>query len=544
MPSRYLLLTCIALGVAASRPLGAQGAREWVPPQPPCDIKPGHFRVNSAIVDLRSAATQPLTRDHMLSETKDVLTRAITIDKQDKNPAVWYYFGRYYVEVGDAAGADTAFQKAVTLAPQCKEDVDRYRAGLWANVLNAGLRNWQENRPDSAKLLLRQAASLRPTHPRAYVALGQLYEQENKIDSAAAFLNQGAAAAGTDTAFAQLKKDALGESARIYARRLQADPAVQKWQHTRFSRDSMQRLVGADSAVLARVQTSSASRRARGARLAPADQQAFARDSATRAKSVTDRRAALASIAATVVSDSSAAGPVFDPVIQSYRAYLQSYPEGTDVVPGLANLYYQSGRLAEANAAFDAIYPPDRRFPPEVLIEAGQGALRANAFAVGAKLLQRGLQQSPYNRDALVDLGNAYQALRDSVNLLPVAQRLAAVDPLNRTTLRLVAAGWDLRGRRDSAQKYRDLAEGGLQVDVAISTFQQDSAGYSVTGVATNSGNTGSTVQRLTFEFLDAMGHVQVTQAIEIPPLPPQGSHAIELHVPGTALVAWRYRSS
>ena len=100
-----LTIACIALGVAASRPLGAQGAREWVPPQPPCDIKPGHFRVNSAIVDLRSAATQPLTRDHMLSETKDVLIRAITIDKQDKNPAVWYYFGRYYVEVGDAAGA-------------------------------------------------------------------------------------------------------------------------------------------------------------------------------------------------------------------------------------------------------------------------------------------------------------------------------------------------------------------------------------------------------------------------------------------------------
>src|SRR5205807_7629595 len=143
------------------------------------------------------------------------------------------------------------------------------------------------------------AASLQPSHPRAYLALGQLYESENKIDSAATFLNRAAAAAGNDTAFAQQKKEALGEAARLYARRLQADPAVQKWQHTRFSRDSIQRLVGADSAVLARVQTSSASRRARGARLAPADQQAFARDSATRAKSVTDRRAALASIAAT-----------------------------------------------------------------------------------------------------------------------------------------------------------------------------------------------------------------------------------------------------
>ena len=545
MPSRHLLLACAALSVAAPlRPLGAQAPREWVPPQPPCDIKAGHFRVNSAIVDLQSAASKPLTRDRMLSETKDILTRAITIDKQDKNPAVWYYFGRYYVEVGDAAGADTAFQKAAALAPQCKEDVDRYRTRLWADVLNGGLRNWQENHPDSAKLLLRQAASLRPAHPRAFLALGQLYESENKSDSAAGFLNQAAAAAGNDTAFAQQKKEALGEAARLYARRLQAEPAVQKWQHTRFSRDSIQRLLAADSSVLARVQASSASRRSRGARLAPADQQAFSRDSVARAKSVADRRAALASGAATVAADSGAAAPVFDPVIQAYRAYLQAYPDATDVVPGLANLYVQSGRLAEANAAFNAIYPADRRFAPDVLIEAGQGAFRGNAFAVSAKLLERGLQQSPYNRDALVDLANAYQALRDSANLLPVAQRLAAVDPLNRTTLRLVAAGWDLRGRRDSAQRYRDLAEGGLQVDVAISSFQQDSTGYSVTGVATNSGSTGSALQRLTFEFLDAMGHVQVTQAMEIPPLPPQGSHAIELHVPGTALVAWRYRSS
>src|SRR2546427_1596102 len=395
---------------------------------------------------------------------------------------------------------DCDWSSDVCSSDLCKEDVDRYRARLWADVLNAGLRNWQENRPDSAKLLLRQAASLRPAHPRAFLALGQLYESENKNDSAAGFLNQAAAAAGNDTAFAQQKKEALGEAARLYARRLQADPAVQKWQHTRFSRDSIQRLLAADSAVLARVQASSASRRARGARLAPADQQAFSRDSAARAKSVADRRAALASGAATVAADSSAAAPVLDPVILAYRAYLQAYPEATDVVPGLANLYFQSGRLAEANAAFAAIYPADRRFAPDVLIEAGQGALRGNAFAVSAKLLGRGLQQSPYNRDALVDLANAYQALRDSANLLPVAQRLPAVDPLNRTTLRLVAACWGLRGRRDSAQKYRDLAEGGLQVDVAVSTFQQDSSGYSVTGVATHSRSTGSAVQRLTFE--------------------------------------------
>ncbi|MGH9146555.1 MAG: hypothetical protein ACRD1Q_07590, partial [Vicinamibacterales bacterium] len=144
----------------------------------------------------------------------------------------------------------------------------------------------------------------------------------------------------------------------------------------------------------------------------------------------------------------------------------------------------------------------------------------------------------------LTDLGNGYQALRDSAHLLPVAQRLQAIDPLNRTTLRLVAAGWDLRGRRDSAQKYRDLAETRLHVEITISDFRADSTGYVLQGVATNGTTSPTPVQRLTFEFLDANGRAQVTQAIEIPQLPPQGAQPIQLRVPGTALVAWRYRPS
>jgi cytochrome c-type biogenesis protein CcmH/NrfG len=541
MPSRLSILALLA-GIAPGA-LDAQ-AQGWVPPQLLCDIKAGHFRVTSAIVDLQSAATKPNTRDRMLQATLDVLTRAITADGQDKNPAAWYYLGRYYVEMKDAAGADSAFRRAVALAPQCQQDVDTYRERLWVDVLQAGLRTWQENKLDSAKLLLRQAIALRPSHPRAALALGQIYAAENKIDSASVTLTQAAAAAGNDTAFAEQKKEALGTAMRLHFRRLQTDSAAQRWQRTRFSRDSVQRLLAADSSVLVRVEASSASRRARGARLAPADQQAFSRDSSARARAVADRRAALAAQASRVASDSASAQLAYDPVINAFLIYLTTYPEATDAVPGLASLYYQSGRLAEANDMFEAIYPADRKINPGVLVEAGRGALRANAFALGARLIERGLTQLPYDRDALVDLGNSYMALRDSARLLPVAQRLAAIDPLNRTTLRLLAAGWDLRGRRDSAQKYRALADGGLLVEISISTFVADSSGYALTGVASNSSSTGAPVQRLTFEFLDAMGNVQVTQSVEVPPLPPQGTQTIELHVPGTALVAWRYRPS
>ena len=532
MPSRSAVLVLAALG--GTTPLLGQA---WTPPQPPCDIKAGHFRVNSAIVNLKTAAEKPNTKDHMLRQTLDVLTRAITGDAQGKNPAAWYYLGRYYVEMGDAGGADSSFDRAEELAPQCRQDIATYRLALWRDVVAAGLRNWQENRTDSAKRLLGQAGGLRPDQPRPFFALGQLYLSQEQLDSAAHYLTKAAALAGSDTAFAESKKDALGSVARLSLRRVQSDPVAQRWQHTRFGRDSVQRLLAVDSIVLGRIETSAASRRARGARLAPADQQAFARDSGARAQGVTERRTALAARAAQIAADSAAAQPVFEPAIQAFRGYLATYPDATDAVTSLASLYYQSGRAKDAEAAFDAI-------SPDVLMEAGQAVLRANLFVVAAKLLTRALERRPYDRDGLVDLANAYLALRDSTRLLATAQRLAAVDPLNRATLRLLAAGWDLRVRRDSAQKYKDLADGGLQVEIGVTTFLADSGSFTLSGIASNGSGTSSVAQRVTFEFLDAQGSVRTTQTIDIPPLPPQGTQPLELHVPGRDLTAWRYRRS
>jgi len=535
MPSRSVVLLLAALSGAL--PLAGQ---TWIPPQPPCDIKAGHFRVNSAVVNLKTAAEKPNTKDRMLRQTLDVLTRAITGDAQDKNPAAWYYLGRYYVEMGDAGGADSAFDRAEALAPQCRQDVAGYRQALWRDVVAAGLRNWQENRLDSAKALLRQAGALRPDQPRPFFSLGQLYAAQNQIDqldSAAFYLTKAAELAGSDTAFAESKKDALGSVARLSLRRVQSDPAAQRWRRTRFSRDSIQRLLAVDSTVLARVEASAASRRARGARLAPADQQAFARDSVTRAQGVAERRAALAARATQVATDSAAAQPAFDPAIRAFRGYLAAYPDATDAVSALASLYYQSGRTREAEAAFDAI-------SPDALMEAGQAVLRANLFVAGTKLLTRALERRAYDRDGLLDLASGYLALRDSARLLPTAQRLAAVDPLNRATLRMLSAGWDLRARRDSAQKYKDLADGGLKVEVGVTTFLPDSNGFTLSGVVSNGGGTPSAAQRLTFEFLDAQGAVRGTQTVEIPPLPPQGTQPLEVHAPGGDLVAWRYRPS
>ncbi|MGH7645057.1 MAG: tetratricopeptide repeat protein, partial [Gemmatimonadales bacterium] len=230
-------LALVALACAAASPLGAQA---WTPPRPPCDVEAGHFRINSAIVSLRTAAEKPTQRDRMLRQAQDVLTRSLTQDHQTNNPGAWYYLGRYYVEMQDAAGADSAFDRAEALAPQCAADIKTYREQLWTTAFNEGLRTWGEGREDSAVVLLTRAAALLPANPRPQFSLGKLYANRDAVDSATLWLRQGMQLAATDTAFARERREAMSTLGRLYVRRAQTSPVFQQWQRTRYSRDSLE----------------------------------------------------------------------------------------------------------------------------------------------------------------------------------------------------------------------------------------------------------------------------------------------------------------
>src|SRR2546429_7081282 len=96
-----------------------------------------------------------------------VLTEAVTTKGQDKNPAAWYYFGRYYALTNDMTGADTAFTKALALAPQCKEDIAVWRRVFWVPVFNEGVKAWQGGGTGPARPALPcrgAGAAARPSH--------------------------------------------------------------------------------------------------------------------------------------------------------------------------------------------------------------------------------------------------------------------------------------------------------------------------------------------------------------------------------------------
>src|SRR2546422_7682524 len=120
-------LAALCSGLSAA-PASLWGQGQWVPPQPPCDLPAGHFKVTGGVLYLKNAAEKPNQRDQQLAQARKVLTEAIAQDHQEKNPAAWYYLGRYYFEVSDARGTDTAFARALALQPKCADDIRGYRS--------------------------------------------------------------------------------------------------------------------------------------------------------------------------------------------------------------------------------------------------------------------------------------------------------------------------------------------------------------------------------------------------------------------------------
>src|ERR1043166_7908595 len=381
----------LALALAPGASLPAQGG--WIPPQPPCELPPANSKINNAITALKSAVEKPESRDPQLAQAKRLLTDAIVQDKQSANPAAWYYLGRLAVTTGDVAGADSALARALALAPKCADDIASYRHDLWGELLNNGLAAWQDGKQDSGLALLRAAVGLEPANPKPLLAAAGLLASRGNDDSAFAYYRLAAKTAGTDTAFARDKRDALANAWHLVVRKVQGHPAAQRVLKLRAGLDSTQRGIASDSTVLARLLASSQSRRARGTRLAPADQQLFTRDSTARAQAVAQRRARLAAALAQIAADSSALVAAFAPAIDALADYVAAYPGEPEAAISLATLYAQSGRWALAAAVFDSLAAHAPDLEPDALFATGTRLVEQGMYRAGARADARARQE-------------------------------------------------------------------------------------------------------------------------------------------------------
>ena len=153
---------------------------------PNCGLKAGHFKVQSGATYLKTGIETPVpeNRARALASGKKVLLEALEQNKQEQNPALWFYLGRISLQQGDIVGADTAMTRAEALAPACKKDISNARYLGWVPLVNAGITFTKEEKNDSALALYRQANTIYRDKPLAFLNAGVIFANANQADSA------------------------------------------------------------------------------------------------------------------------------------------------------------------------------------------------------------------------------------------------------------------------------------------------------------------------------------------------------------------------
>jgi len=485
---------------AGAAPVAAR-AQIWLPAA--CDIKPGHQLVNSGMQSLRSAFTTKFA-DQKAKDLKDaerVLTQAVTTGKQEKNPAAWYYLGRYYLMAEDLAAADSALSKALTLAPACKEDIGLYRRQAWVPVFNAGVQAWQGGQTDSAIASFRRANQIYKAEPMGFVYLANLFVGASQMDSAAKYFRLAVGAA-SDPKYAKDRRDAFFNVARVYHSAKRYDEAIGAY------REYLAAYPGDVQGM---------------ASLAGLYLLAGSRDSAMALYGRVLERA-----------DSASADELFG----AAQSILSAIP----VSPDTAAMDADCGKAAKKKTpTLTARQVGVRCAPAATDTMRKYHALTDPQYSLVSKTYAAGLAKNPYSRDALYNLAGVSYLIGDSASVLPLAQRLYAVDPMNRSTLAKLAGGWQLKGRKDSVLYYLQVADS-LPVEITVSSFTPAEKGATLEGQMTNFRPKPSLALSITFDFLDGKGKVVATQSQSVPALEPSASQEFKLKVDQPGVVAWRYK--
>ena len=164
------------------------------------------------------------------------------------------------------------------------------------------------------------------------------------------------------------------------------------------------------------------------------------------------------------------------------------------------------------------------------------------AFSLAAQALDASLKINPYYRETLIFRANTALGLHDSVTALAMSRRLLAIDPMNRTGVKIMAYAQQQNGKIDSALYYYKLGDSLLVGDVAVSQFDSTDTGREVKGVVTNTRETPNAPYKLVFEFVDLQGQVVATDTVAVAATPPGQGQQFAMKPKGATIAAWRYR--
>ncbi len=227
----------------------------------------------------------------------------------------------------------------------------------------------------------------------------------------------------------------------------------------------------------------------------------------------------------------------------AYREYLRLAPRDLPGMAGLGAVLIAQHKTADADVLYDSLRTAaDTVSNAEVLFETATGLVRAQRYPLAARLFERELSINRCDRDGLYNLASAYNSMHDSVHMLPIAQRLVAVDSMNRGSLAMLAQAQVLMKDTASIGTLERLQNLPWSFDL-VRFDPEDSTAQLQAGIS-NLGTSPVPAFRVTIEFLNGACDVVTTSVVEVPEIPANGSQAIDVTGRGRGISAYRYRKN
>jgi tetratricopeptide (TPR) repeat protein len=338
----------------------------------------------------QAAKTQvPADKAKALKQAQDAALQGV--EKNPENSKTWFTLGIVYAQQGDAVGADSAFDKAEQMWPEYTKETEQERYRAFAAAFNAGVVAMQARKVPEAIADLEAAARVYDKSPTAALNLGSLYVQTNQLDKAQTWYANA------------LKIIREGDNSKLNEN--------QKKQYAQWE-----------------------------------EQAAFQ----------------LANIYANAGKDEDAA--------KAYQDVLTRFPGNALAKSNLALVYSRMGKTAEATAIYKELLAGD--MTADEYFQVGLQMYRAKQYATAAEAFNKATAKNTVFRDAYYNSAQAvYSQIVDAEAAAPsstatkkapnaalkaqydqlreVAEKLYALDPYNRTSIKLLASSY--RGLQENS---------------------------------------------------------------------------------------------
>jgi len=225
----------------------------------------------------------------------------------------------------------------------------------------------------------------------------------------------------------------------------------------------------------------------------------------------------------------------------AFRQYLRLAPRDLPAMAGLAGTLTAQNKAAEATATYDTLSAAaDTVSDADNLFDTATQLVRARRYLLAARMYERELTLNRCHRDGLYNLSSTYNSLRDSVRMLATAQRLVAVDPMNRGSLAMLAQAYVLM--RDTASLGTLQRLQALPWTFDLVRFTPGDTSAALLGAIANTQDRVLPPFRVTFQFLNSACEPVSELVVEVPAVDPNGSHTVDVTGRGRGIQAYRYR--